>query len=75
MSEDNFIDRITLAERRFLQRKARESITKLGNFSIAVYFHYFLLKEYEIMDLSTITEGVRYGLKAEEIKERLINEF
>lgn len=75
MSEDNFIDRITLAERRFLQRKARESITKLGNFSIAVYFHYFLLKEYEIMDLSTITEGVRYGLKVEEIKERLINEF
>ncbi|MGC8683482.1 V-type ATPase subunit [Athalassotoga sp.] len=75
MNEDNFIDRITLAQRRFLQRKARESITKLGNFSIAVYFHYFLLKEYEIMDLSTITEGVRYELKAEEIKERLINEF
>ncbi len=75
MNEDNLIDKITLAERRFLQRKARESITKLGNFSIAAYFHYFFLKEYEIMDISTITEGVRYGLKPEEIKERLINEF
>ncbi len=75
MNEDNLIDKITLAERRFLQRKARESITKLGNFSIAAYFHYFFLKEYEIIDISTITEGVRYGLKPEEIKERLINEF
>ncbi len=75
MNEDNLIDKITLAERRFLQRKARESLTKLGNFSIAAYFHYFFLKEYEIIDISTITEGVRYGLKPEEIKERLINEF
>ncbi len=75
MNEDNLIDKITLAERRFLQRKARESITKLGNFSIAAYFHYFFLKEYEIIDISTITEGAKYGLKPEEIKERLINEF
>ncbi len=75
MNEDNLIDKITLAQRRFLHRKAKESITKLGNFSIAVYFHYFLLKEYEIMDISTITEGVRYALKSEEIKERLINDF
>lgn len=75
MSEDNLMDKLTLAERRFLQHKAKESITKLGNFSIAAYFHYFFLKEYEIMDLSTITEGVRYELKPEEIKERLINEF
>lgn len=75
INEDLLVDRITLAERRFLYKKAKSAVTKLGNFSIAVYFHYFFLKEYEIMDISTITEGVRYGLKAEEIRQRLIKDF
>lgn len=75
ITEDVLTDKITLTERKFLYEKAKGAVTKLGNFSIAVYFHYFFLKEYEIMDISTITEGVRYGLKAENIKERLITNF
>lgn len=72
LTDENALERITLIGRRYLRMKAKESITKLGNFSIAVYFHYFLLKQYEIMDIVMITEGIRYGLKPEEIKEKLV---
>ncbi|BBJ27397.1 V-type ATPase subunit [Athalassotoga saccharophila] len=72
LTEENALSKITLLGRRYLRSKAKASITKLGNFSIATYFHYFLLKEFEIMDISTITEGVRYGIKPDEIRERLV---
>ncbi|MGC8612356.1 MAG: V-type ATPase subunit [Athalassotoga sp.] len=72
LTEENALSRITLLGRRYLRLKAKGSITKLGNFSIATYFHYVLLKEFEIMDVATITEGVRYGIKPDEIKERLV---
>jgi V/A-type H+-transporting ATPase subunit C len=75
MNEETIIDTITIQERRFLREKSLEAITKFGTFSIASFFRYFFLKEYEIMDIISIVEGVRYGLKPEEIKGLVIRKF
>ncbi len=68
-------DMITRSLRRFLYKKAKKSLSVFGGFSIASFFHYSYIKEYEIMDIITITEGVRYGMKPDEIKDYLIRSF
>ena len=66
---------ITRNIKRFLYRKAQKSVSVLGGFSIATFFHYSFLKEYEIMDITTITEGVRYSMNPDEIKGYLIRQI
>ncbi len=68
-------DMVTRSARRFLYKKAKKALSVLGGFSIAPFFHYSYLKEYEIMDITTITEGVRYSMKPDEIKSYLIRPF
>jgi V/A-type H+-transporting ATPase subunit C len=63
---------ITLKMKKYLYQKSKDALSKWGGFSIAPFFHYLFLKEYEILDVITIIEGVRYSLKAEEIKQYLI---
>ena len=63
---------LTLSMKRYLYTSAKKSVSTLGGFSITPFFHYMFLKEYEIMDITTIIEGVRYALKEDEIKKYLI---
>lgn len=67
--------RITERVRRLVYREAKRSLLVFGSFSIASFFHYFYLKEYEIMDIISIIEGVRYKIKPDEIKNYLIRTF
>ncbi|WP_036224531.1 V-type ATPase subunit [Mesoaciditoga lauensis] len=63
---------LTLSMKRYLYESSKEAISTYGGFSIASFFHYLFLKEYEIMDVITIIEGVRYNLEKSEIKNYLI---
>lgn len=73
--DDALPHKITQEVRKLLYKEAKKSLSVLGGFSIASFFHYSYLKEYEIMDITTITEGVRYNLKPDEIKTYLIRPF
>ncbi len=75
MNDETLPERITIQNRRYLRIKSKNAVMKFGVFSIASFFHYFLLKEFEIDDMVTIVEGVRYNLKPDEIKELLIFQF
>ncbi len=69
-------DRTILFEEYFLSylfKKAKKSILN-GNFNIGIVSGYLFLKEYEIKDIITIIEGVRYQLNSEEIKKYLIRD-
>ncbi len=61
--------------RKHLYRKYKSAVSVMGGFSIAPFFHYLFLKEYEIMDIVTIIEGVRYDIDAKEIAKHLIASF
>ncbi len=63
---------ITENVRRFLYKEAERALSSFSNFSIASFFHYFYLKEYEIMDIISLIEGVRYKIKPNEMKKYLI---
>ncbi len=65
----------TQAMRKYLYQKYKSAVSVLGGFSIAPFFHYLFLKEYEIMDITTIVEGVRYDIEAKEISKHLIASF
>jgi V/A-type H+/Na+-transporting ATPase subunit C len=57
----------------YLLHKA-EHLKLTGIFSIGQIIAYVFLKEYEIRDLITIIEGVRYSLNSDEIRNYLIRD-
>ncbi len=74
-SENVTPEMVTLAMRKYLYGKTKRALSTLGGFSIASFFHYLFLKEYEIMDITTIIEGVRYNIEAKEIEKYLTASF
>ncbi len=70
--EDITPEMITLKMKKYLYQKSNDAISTWGGFSIAPFLHYLFLKEYEILDVTTIIEGIRYSLEADEIKKHLI---
>ena len=70
--EDITPEMITLKMKKYLYQKSKDAISTWGGFSIAPFLHYLFLKEYEILDVTTIVEGIRYSLEANEIKKHLI---
>ncbi len=67
-------DRSIVFEKYFLSyllKKARRWVVK-GNFNIGTIMGFLFIKEYEIRDIITIVEGVRYSLSADEIHDYII---
>lgn len=70
-------DRSVLFEKIFLSYLLQKAIhIKIkGDFSIGVIMGYLFIKEYEIRDIITIVEGIRYQLSEEEIRKYLIRDW
>jgi V/A-type H+-transporting ATPase subunit C len=70
-------DRSVLFEKYFLSYLLRKAIhiKATGDFNIGVILAYLFIKEYEIRDIITIVEGVRYKLDKEEINKYLIRDW
>lgn len=58
----------------YLLKKAYR-IKVAGTFNIGIISAYLYIKEYEIRDIITIVEGVRYSLESEQIRKYLIRDW
>jgi V/A-type H+/Na+-transporting ATPase subunit C len=58
----------------YLLKKSKHAIVQ-GSFNIGVIIGYLYIKEYELRDIITIVEGVRYSLPGDKIKNYLIRDW
>lgn len=70
-------DKSILFEKYFLSYLLKRSyhVKIKGSFNIGVIAAYLFIKEYEIRDIITIVEGVRYSLKSDVIRKYLIRDW
>ncbi|ACL70692.1 V-type ATPase subunit [Halothermothrix orenii] len=70
-------DKSILFEKYFLSYLLKKAYhTKIsGTSNVGVIISYTFIKEYEIRDIITVVEGVRYSLRSEDIKNYLIRDL